>query len=270
MIDSKIFVYGTLRKRFNNHHLLASSNFIGAAKTVEKYTMYTSGIPFVAKSPEISHITGELYSVTPETLACVDELESYDPLSPEKSWYVREEIEVICDDGEKEKAFIYFNDKNMGRIICSGDYALPREDDSSYLNYFAYGSNINIERMLERVGEFSMRLPALLHGYKIAFNKNAYTIPPTTYANAMPEKNEVVRGALYKIPVSGLKIMDLKEGVSGNHYYRKEVEVITLNGPVNAFTYFACDEAIIEGVEPASWYRDLCNSPLPCMSNLKL
>lgn len=55
-----------------------------------------------------------------------------------------------------------------------------------------------------------------------------------------------------------------------NHYYRKEVEVITLNGPANAFTYFACDEAIIEGVEPAYWYRDLCNSPLPCMSNLKL
>lgn len=85
----------------------------------------------------------------------------------------------------------------------------------------------------------------------------------------MPEKNEVVKGALYKIPVSGLKILDLKEGVSGNHYYRKEVEVITLGGPVKAFTYFACDEAIIEGVEPSSWYRDLCNSPLPCMSNLK-
>ena len=117
-----MFVYGTLRQRFHNHHLLVSSNFIGAAKTVEKYTMYTSGIPFVAKSPEISHITGELYSVTPETLAWVDELESYYPKSPEKSWYVREEIEVICDDGEKEKAFIYFNDKNMGRIICSGDY----------------------------------------------------------------------------------------------------------------------------------------------------
>ena len=45
-----------------------------------------------------------------------------------------------------------------------------------------------------------MRLPALLHGYKIAFNKNAYTF----HANAVPEKNEVVKGALYKIPVSGL------------------------------------------------------------------
>ena len=54
--------------------------------------MYTSGIPFVAKSPEISQITGEVYIVTPETLALVDELESYNPHSPEKSWYVREEI----------------------------------------------------------------------------------------------------------------------------------------------------------------------------------
>ena len=258
MNNAIIFVYGTLRKGFHNHKLLSFTTYLGTAKTAEKYTMYTSGIPFVNCTPAISQIAGELYSVSDECLSWVDNLESYNPNSPETSWYVREEIDVIIESGEKQKASIYFNDKNKGRIVCSGDYALPLDDDSQFVNYFAYGSNINIGRMLDRVGEFSYREPAILKNHRFVYNKNAYTLPPSTYANAVIEQGQVTAGYLYKIPLKGLKTLDLREGVAINHYYRKEVEVITLDGPEMAFAYFACDNVLIEGVEPSDEYRKLC------------
>ena len=119
-----IFVYGTLRRGFHNHRLLSTSEYLGTAKTAEKFTMFSRGIPFVSRSKKLCQITGELYRVTDSVLSSVDSLESYYPDSPESSWYQRQEIDLITSDGSQKRAYIYFNDNENGRIITSGDFAL--------------------------------------------------------------------------------------------------------------------------------------------------
>ena len=61
------FVYGTLRRGQSNYQrLLDGKNgfkFIGYATTENKYTMLSSGIPFVHKQPETSLIRGEVIMV---------------------------------------------------------------------------------------------------------------------------------------------------------------------------------------------------------------
>ena len=143
----KVFVYGTLRKGYHNHHYLdGESDFIGKAKSVEKYSMtaeerYMRGyrkraIPFVSKKPEIE-ITGEIFEVSKYTLKLLDALESH------PRWYKREEVEFVIIEDENhvdlgledrmdiEKkpkrvvAWIYFNEETIGQItILSGDFSI--------------------------------------------------------------------------------------------------------------------------------------------------
>ena len=111
-----LFVYGTLKKGFSNHHLLYWAEFAGAAKTLEKYSLYESGIPFVFKSESVSHIYGELYKVDELTLKIIDRLEGH----PE--WYRREEIEVITEKEVNVTAWLYFYPEKRGKLVKSGRY----------------------------------------------------------------------------------------------------------------------------------------------------
>lgn len=113
----KVFVYGTLKKGFGNNYLLRDSKFIGEATTVEKYALYISGIPFVTKDEKISHIQGEVFEVTKETLLKLDSLEGH------PNWYKREEIFVTLNKSKKKlKAWIYFNPTPGGTLEPSGSY----------------------------------------------------------------------------------------------------------------------------------------------------
>lgn len=60
-MKTNIFVYGTLRQSFGNHHLLNHARFVGHAKTETKYVMHASGhIPFVSQSQAIAQIVGDV------------------------------------------------------------------------------------------------------------------------------------------------------------------------------------------------------------------
>lgn len=110
-----VFVYGTLKKGRGNNSLLKSSEFIGEGKTVNKYALYTTGIPFVIASQKVSHISGELYSVDDETLLNLDRLEGH------PDWYHRE-ITKVEVDGKIYNAYMYFYPKPIGSLIKSGIY----------------------------------------------------------------------------------------------------------------------------------------------------
>jgi gamma-glutamylcyclotransferase (GGCT)/AIG2-like uncharacterized protein YtfP len=72
-----VFVYGTLRRGQRNHYMLRSSPFLGMHVTEPCYTMLDLGsYPAVVRGGHCA-ISGELYRVTPPTLATLDELEDY-------------------------------------------------------------------------------------------------------------------------------------------------------------------------------------------------
>ena len=119
-MEQLVFVYGTLKKGFSNHRLLASSELLGRARTVEAYAMYSTGVPIVIKDESVSPITGELYRVGEATLVYLDSLEGH------PDWYRREEVDVLLEAEDEEprmeKAWIYFNRDKRGTLVPLGEY----------------------------------------------------------------------------------------------------------------------------------------------------
>lgn len=111
-----LFTYGTLKRGFSNNHLLESSKYAGTAKTLGKYSLYESGIPFVFKGEAVSHIYGELYLVDELTLKIIDRLEGH----PE--WYRRKEVKVVTEKEETVTAWLYFYPEKRGKLVKSGRF----------------------------------------------------------------------------------------------------------------------------------------------------
>ena len=115
---TRIFVYGTLRQGFGNYErFLTDSKFVGNAQTVNNYTMFKSGIPFVNPNIASYPIVGEVYDVTDEVLARLDRLEGH------PDWYYRKVIPVvILDTAEETRAAIYFNNYQEKQMLAVGDF----------------------------------------------------------------------------------------------------------------------------------------------------
>jgi gamma-glutamylcyclotransferase (GGCT)/AIG2-like uncharacterized protein YtfP len=111
-----VFVYGTLRGGQGNHYLLDSSKFVGNAKTKLRYALYGKGVPFLSRTRAVSQVTGEVYSIDDPTLRRLDELEGH----PDA--YMREQAEVVLQDGTELTVWIYFYDTAQGDLIESGDF----------------------------------------------------------------------------------------------------------------------------------------------------
>lgn len=75
-----VFVYGTLKRGCHNHHALAGQQFLGEARTVAGYTLYSLGdYPGMVRSNEpTAEVTGELWQVDYRCLTQLDRLEGVD------------------------------------------------------------------------------------------------------------------------------------------------------------------------------------------------
>lgn len=123
--------------------------------------------------------------------------------------------------------------------------------------YFAYGSNMNPQRIQERINRLPSKEPAMLPGYKLYFNKKAYGKPGIGYANIVPTKGESVYGILYRVTENELSQIDCHEGVYTGHYSKHEVTVLLKDGKeVIAVTYIACPDRISDGLLPEKSYLD--------------
>ena len=111
-----IFVYGTLKKHHHNHYLVEGSEFLGPAKTLRKYSLYESGIPYVIENDQTSEIHGEVYRVDDLTLERLDQLEGH------PDWYERKEVEVLINNDKTILAWLYFFPKKTGTLVKDGRY----------------------------------------------------------------------------------------------------------------------------------------------------
>ena len=102
-----LFVYGSLKKGFDNHKLLQKyAKRIGKASTVGKFAMYEDSFgnyPYLVKEP-ITKVIGELYEIKrKELLDKIDEFEG----APE--YYQRKKIKVKTHKGVN-LAFVYIRE----------------------------------------------------------------------------------------------------------------------------------------------------------------
>ena len=112
--------------------------------------------------------------------------------------------------------------------------------------YFAYGSNMNAQRLFgERLNPEGVargeRIAGRLDGWRLAFNKRARLPAGAGAGNIVPAVGEVVHGTLNRLPPKGFEILDRYEGVAGGHYERRLLPVVRADtgATIEAVTYVA-------------------------------
>ena len=124
------------------------------------------------------------------------------------------------------------------------------------VTYFAYGSNLCLPRLANRVPGVKALGPASLDGYELRWHKRGVdrsgkcSIVPSASAGA------VVHGALFTIPKAEKHLLDRAETL-GNGYTDITVCVQSSQGTVSAQTYVAESTHIDDSLEPYAWYRVL-------------
>jgi gamma-glutamylcyclotransferase len=125
--------------------------------------------------------------------------------------------------------------------------------------YFAYGSNMNMERLRERLGREGHQLlgrrRATLHDYRLVFNKRSSFEAGVGYANIEPSGASLVEGTLNDMSEAALALLDRIELVPV-HYRRILVQVHDWekSSPVRAWTYLAQPDMLCPEVLPTRDY----------------
>lgn len=110
-------VYGTLRKGYGNHRLLATAPFLGEGATADKYRMTARGIPFMLQG---ANAEGG-HNVVLETYA-VSNMKAMDSLEGHPTFYKREQIPVA----------VYVNSPDGGSLIEVDAWVYIINDVQSY------------------------------------------------------------------------------------------------------------------------------------------
>ena len=118
--------------------------------------------------------------------------------------------------------------------------------------YFAYGSNMNPERMGKRCPGATVIGVALLRGYRLS---------ERLYADIDPEPGGAVHGVLYAITAEHLKSLDLCEGCPRT-YRRMTVDVECSGKIYPALVYEMTPETKAErnGIPYPEDYRECCSA----------
>ena len=94
-----VAVYGTLKNGKPNHSLMAliGAEFVGAAKTIEKYPLICGGgLPYLFENIGVGHrVNTEVYKVDDDGLKILDRFEGH------PNFYIRKPCECELPNGEK-------------------------------------------------------------------------------------------------------------------------------------------------------------------------
>jgi gamma-glutamylcyclotransferase len=125
---------------------------------------------------------------------------------------------------------------------------------SNSLLYFAYGSNMSIRRLRQRLPAATAVMPVSVPGYEIVFHKRG-RLDDSGKCGLLqrPGADAVAHGVLYEILFSDLLLLDTIEGL-GNGYERCQISLdLPELGPVLAFSYLATN--LDSRLQPFHWYK---------------
>lgn len=105
--DNVVAVYGTLKHGYGNYnaYLKGQSIYMGGGETYSQFPLIINGLPYLSPKKGIGkNVVVDVFRVDDETFANLDRLEGH------PRWYVREETDIVMEDGEVVSAWVYFND----------------------------------------------------------------------------------------------------------------------------------------------------------------
>ncbi len=123
-------------------------------------------------------------------------------------------------------------------------------------HYFAYGSNMNPQRVRVRGLALSGIRPARLQHMRLVFDKVSRNHPHAAHANIVYAPGEWVEGVLYRLrSADEILKMDPFERAPVN-YGRDAVQVTSEGRRIPAWTYFANPAVRRDGFLPSRAYLD--------------
>ncbi len=132
--------------------------------------------------------------------------------------------------------------------------------------YFAYGSNMNFERMKARDLQVISACSGMLEGLGLRFNKRSRHDKNLACANLVYAPAERVEGVLYHlVNTSEIRKLDPHEGTPFM-YSRELFRVQTVAGVIPAWTYIANPAVIDNNILPARWYVEHLLAGKPYLS----
>lgn len=121
------------------------------------------------------------------------------------------------------------------------------------MNYFAYGSNMSLRRLQQRVPQVQRLGTATLTGYRLCFHKVGQDGSAKCDAFYTGTELDVLHGVLYHIEPTDKLELDRIEGLgAGYAECEVKVEAASLQG-VSALTYVAT--RIDASLSPFGWYK---------------
>jgi gamma-glutamylcyclotransferase (GGCT)/AIG2-like uncharacterized protein YtfP len=127
-----LFVYGSLRRGFELHGVLAGLGARHVGKASLRGRLFDLG-DYPGAEPSTAdgdRVRGEVYRLAnPErALQILDRTEGLRPCAPAESLYRREVAGVTLEDGSTAQAWVYWLGRWPGpkRLIASGDYVKHR------------------------------------------------------------------------------------------------------------------------------------------------
>ena len=120
--------------------------------------------------------------------------------------------------------------------------------------YFAYGSNMNPQRVMTRGLTFDSVCGGVLSGVRLTFDKQSSDHPRSGHANLTLDPNSHVEGVLYRLrSPEEIVLMDRFERTPVN-YRREIVDVRAADEVIPAWTYFANPGVIRANLRPDRAY----------------
>lgn len=120
------------------------------------------------------------------------------------------------------------------------------------MNYFAYGSNMSLIRLKERVPSAELIGVFSLKSHQLKFHKSSKDGSGKCDTFETNNDSDIVFGALFEIDSSEKTALDRAEGL-GYGYNEKTVKVYSDSlGELEAVTYYATN--IDASLKPYSWY----------------
>jgi len=251
-----LFVYGTLLKGLVRQSVLRSSRYEGPG--LIRAELFDLGV-FPGLHEGRDAVVGEIYQVDDETINTLDNIEGHRTDRPSESYFIRKQVRVRkFADGETVEAACYlFNQSAPENKIIHGDYRRYRiEQESEDQWVLAYGSNMSINRLEERIGKISEHKKCFIDNFELIFNKKAGGIP-AVYANIVYSPDGArCPAAAYKLTPEQLATLDGFEGVP-NHYMRMSIPYSDESSETNfAQVYIAHPDQLVSGLLPTPEYLE--------------